>query len=317
MVLVDGSAVCRTRRFDEWRTAIRENFVALDLSPDRRSGHFAGSVRSATVAHLQLSTVRSTPQECVRTPSLALADAQEYLQVGVVTRGAGSLAQDGRRTMLLAGDFAVYETGRPFRWNFTADWELLVLTWPRATIDLSTAQSAAVTARGFDGRSGFSGIVGGMLRGLVAEPPGLTAAGAVRLADDVGELVATLAAERTAQAGPAPGSPARADLLDRIDAWILQHLGDPGLGPADVARAHHISTRQLHRLFGAHADTVSRRIHRLRLERCRRDLLDPRRAGDSITQIARRWGYADLPQFSRAFRAAYGLSPSAYRVRAV
>lgn len=36
----------------------------------------------------------------------------------------------------------------------------------------------------------------------------------------------------------------------------------------------------------------------------------------SVTDISRRWGFPDLPGFSRAFRAAYGLSPSDYRARA-
>jgi AraC family transcriptional activator of tynA and feaB len=104
------------------------------------------------------------------------------------------------------------------------------------------------------------------------------------------------------------------DLLNKIDAYIAEHLADPGLGPEAIARAHFVSTRQLHRLFARQGTTVTQRIRTHRLERCRRELLDPRSA-TSITGISRRWGFTDLPSFSRAFRNAYGATPSAYRSR--
>ncbi|MCO1658658.1 helix-turn-helix domain-containing protein [Pseudonocardia humida] len=317
MVLAAGSApgdgrVRATRRFDEWREAIRHDFVALDMAPDRRFGEFTGEVHSATVGHLQVSRVRSVPQVCRRTPGLAGADSREFLQVGMVTRGIGVLTQDGRRTVLATGDFAVYETGRPFSWNLSHRWELDVFTWPRAAIGLTAAESAGATAIRLPGGHGLSGIVGGVLRGLLTAPQ-LSPAGAVRVADEVGELVATLAIEHAEPSAP-PDAPQRA-LLREVCAHIDAHLADPDLGPDTIARAHFVSTRQLHRLFAATGETVARRIRRLRLERCRRELTDRRRAGDSVTDIARRWAFADLAAFSRAFRTTYGCSPSDYRAR--
>jgi len=318
VVLAAGSApgdarVRATRRFDEWRDAIRHDFVALDMAPDRRFGGFTGALHSATVGHLQVSRVRSVTQVARRTPGLARADAQEYLQIGVITRGVGVLEQDGRRTVLAAGDFAVYETGRPFTWNFHQHWELDVFTWPRASIGLTAAESAGATAVRMSGRHGLTGIVGDMLRGLLAAPPPLSPSGAVRVADQVGELVATLAIEHAQSSAP-PDAPQRA-LLREVCAHIDARLADPDLDPDAIAAAHFVSTRQLHRLFAATGETVTRRIRRLRLERCRHELTDRRRGGDSVTDIARRWGFADLAGFSRAFRTAYGCSPSDYRAR--
>jgi AraC-like DNA-binding protein len=281
--------------------------------PDRRFGGFTGELGSATVGHLQVSRVRSVTQVCRRTPGLARADAEEFLQIGMVTRGGGALEQDGRRTVLAAGDFAIYETGRPFSWSLNRSWELDVFTWPRAAIGLTAAESAAVTAVRLPGRHGLTGIVGDLLRGLLSAPPALSPTGAVRVADQVGELVATLAIEHAEPSAPAD-APQRA-LLQEVCAHIDARLDDPDLAPDAIAAAHFVSTRQLHRLFAATGETVTRRIRRLRLERCRHELADRRRAGDSVTDIARRWGFADLAGFSRAFRAAYGCSPSDYRAR--
>jgi AraC-like DNA-binding protein len=57
-------------------------------------------------------------------------------------------------------------------------------------------------------------------------------------------------------------------------------------------------------------------IRRRRLDHCKRELLDPRNAGESISTIAARWGLADSSHFSRLFRTTYGMSPREFRSRA-
>jgi AraC-like DNA-binding protein len=106
-------------------------------------------------------------------------------------------------------------------------------------------------------------------------------------------------------------------LLDSIRAFILQRLNDRGLNPRTIATAHHISVRTLYRLFRAEGGTtVAAWVRDRRLERCRRDLLDPRQRSRSVRAIALRWGFRDDAHFSRAFRAAYGTSPQRCRARA-
>lgn len=317
MVLAPGSEpiASHTRRCDEWREALRHDFVALDVAPDRRRGGvFAGSVHSATLAHLQISEVVSVPQVCHRTPQLAARDDRDFLQVGLLTRGTAVLEQDGRRAVLHPGHLALYETGRPFTWTLTADWALQVFTWPRQSIDLAPGESAAATAHRLDSRSGLGRLVTGVLRELT-EVPTLSTLGAARLADEAGGLVATLAGEFAAQAACAPAGTerSRADLRERVERYIADHLADPGLGAGSIAAAHFVSIRQLHRLFAGSGESVTRRIRRERLERARRELADPRFAHVPVGQIARCHGFPDAAGFSRAFRAAYGGPPSAYR----
>lgn len=298
-----------TDRLDVWRDIIRENFVALDVHADRQDA-FAGSVRSSELGHLKVASVESSPQGCTRTAGLACRDDAVYLQVGLLARGDATLEQDGRRAVLRPGDFAIYETDRPFFWGLQGAWQLLVFTWPRAGIALDDTASQQLTARALRGDDGLGAIVGRMLRDLVAAPPQLSAAGGVRLADEVAELVTTVAAERV---GPAAPAGAADDLLRHIDAYIVEHLADPDLGPRGIAAAHFVSTRHLHRLFVHRGGTVAQQIQRLRLERCRRELRDPRTATRSITAICVRWGFPDLATFSRAFRTAYGMAPSEWR----
>ena len=105
-------------------------------------------------------------------------------------------------------------------------------------------------------------------------------------------------------------------LLEQVKAHIEARLGDPGLGPDALARAHYVSTRYLQKQFAADGLTVSGWIRMRRLEACRRDLCDPALAREPISQVARRWALANPAHFSRLFRETYGCTPSELRARA-
>ena len=102
-------------------------------------------------------------------------------------------------------------------------------------------------------------------------------------------------------------------MMVRIQAFIEHHLGDPGLSPAMIAAAHHVSVRTLHNLYEPGEHTVSGWIRHRRLERCRQDLLNPDLRDRPVGSIGTRWGFQDAAVFSRLFRRAYGLPPGEYR----
>ncbi|MBO8189365.1 helix-turn-helix domain-containing protein [Streptomyces sp. DW4-2] len=119
---------------------------------------------------------------------------------------------------------------------------------------------------------------------------------------------------------PTAGAPAvdhRRALFATVQSFIWAHLGDPGLCPDAIAAAHHISTRSLHRLFQSQGCTVSSWIRRQRLNRARRDLADPKLAHHPIQAIAATWGFTRPADFTRAFRAAYGIPPHHFRTTAL
>jgi AraC-like DNA-binding protein len=105
----------------------------------------------------------------------------------------------------------------------------------------------------------------------------------------------------------------RAEILLHIQSFIEANLGDPGLTPEEIARASFISTRYLHKLFEGEGTSVCRWIRAARLERCRRDLVDPALADETVLSIATRWCLPSPQHFSRLFRSAYGCSPSELR----
>jgi AraC-like DNA-binding protein len=128
-------------------------------------------------------------------------------------------------------------------------------------------------------------------------------------------LTAALAARLDRQDELPPGT-VRQALLRQVHGFIEQRLTDPSLSPATIAAAHHISLRYLYKLFETKPTSVAGWVRQRRLERCRRDLLDPGLADRTVSAIAAHWGLTNAAHFSRAFRAAYGLSPQAYRTMA-
>jgi AraC-like DNA-binding protein len=125
-------------------------------------------------------------------------------------------------------------------------------------------------------------------------------------------LTVALAARLDRREAVPPDSRQRALVL-RIHAFLEEQLADPELSPRVIAAAHFISVRYLHKLFETQGTTVVAWIRQRRLDRCRRDLLDPGLQTLPVSAIGARWGFIDAVHFNRVFRAAYGIPPGEYR----
>jgi AraC-like DNA-binding protein len=305
--------MARGEREAFWRQALSETFVPMTVSAVT-GDRFGGFIRSDWIGRLMVAEVASTAQDVQRTSREISRTDAEYLQIGMVYRGVGRVAQDGRAAVLGAGDFAVFETTRPFRWTFGGDWDVGAFTLPRGSVGLSEAESRLLTARRLDGQTGITGVVSRFLRDLGRHADRLSGTQSERVLADVTDLVVTLLGDWV-DGSDAVRSSVQRSLLFRIKDYVDRRLADPTLGPAEIAAAVNISTRYLHKLFAAEHRSVSQYIRRLRLERCRRDLLDPRLADQSVATIAFRWGFGDLSGFNRAFRAAFGATPREVRTQ--
>ena len=113
------------------------------------------------------------------------------------------------------------------------------------------------------------------------------------------------------QAEVARNDVANEALVTRIEAYVQQHLTDPALSPESIAHAHHISVRQLYKLWSERELGLAEWIMRGRLEGARHDIAKGGSPG--IAAVARQWGFTDPTHFGRRFRAAYGLSPREWR----
>ncbi|MEJ2863687.1 AraC family transcriptional regulator [Actinomycetospora flava] len=108
--------------------------------------------------------------------------------------------------------------------------------------------------------------------------------------------------------GPGNGDPA---VVRRAMDFIEEHAGE-SIDVGDIAAAAGIGARGLQHSFRRHRGTTPRAHLRIvRLERAHRDLQvgDPSR-GDTVSAIARRWGFTHLGRFTAAYRDHFDCLPS-------
>lgn len=298
------------RNISEFRAAVSESFVPLQVS-SAGADRFRGLIRGASVDEVHVTEVRATSHVVERTPELIARSDRSYFKVSLMLAGTGLLIQDDREAVLQAGDLAVYDTDRPYSLVFDQDFRTMVVMFPQHLISLPSDMIGQLTAVRISGQEGLGGMVVPYLTQLAGNLDQLAGTTGARLAHSALDLVTTVFT-RELGLDEASADPHRA-LVQRIRSHIDRHLASTDLGPASIASAHFISTRHLHGLFQEQGVTVSTWIRTRRLEQCRRDLLDPMLADRPVAAIAARWGFVDAAHFSRAFKAAFGVSPSEYR----
>ena len=248
----------------------------------------------------------------VGSPTPAGRHDQGYGEVGLVLEGKAVVSQDGRQSVVGAGEFSFLDGTRPSRVVVPDGVRVLGIVVPLGAISLPCHVLGGVTATRMDAASGCGALLAAFLTALAANLGAIRPQQEAGLSAAVGDLLTAVLANAGTSAPP---DGVRSALLKRIRSFVEAEIANPGLSPARIAAAHHISVRQLHRLFEGEDMTIAELVRARRLAGCGRDLLDPALGGLSIGSVAARWGITDSAKFSRLFRAAYGLSPREYRAR--
>ncbi|MEV6843027.1 helix-turn-helix domain-containing protein [Actinoplanes sp. NPDC051411] len=313
MDVVSTDEVPAGERFAYWRELNKKLLVPYDLRCDPRvESRFRVRAGFSGFGHVQVTLATMTPHSVHRTARLIRKADPEVWEVGCTVRGSSIITQDGRSSKLLVGDLVLVDTSRPYRVDQT-DCQVLLLHFDRSRMPLAARDLRCLSGVRIPGDRSVGALTSQFMLHLARSLPGLTPAETGRLSVLTLEVLTTALAHALEREGLLPADTRQRALLARIDAFIRANLGERELNPEAIAAAHHISLRYLHRLFQQEARTVAGSIRELRLERCRRDLTDPRLASLPVHAIASRWGFGSAAYFSAAFRATYGVSPRQYR----
>jgi AraC-like DNA-binding protein len=294
-------------RLPFWRDLVCDTFVELECDSPARD-HFSGSMTNSEIADIQFSNVQSVAQHVRRTRTKISQSDRDYYLLSVQTHGQGQLTQDGRTAVLQPGDFALYDTTRPYDLRFDDNFGQLVLRLPRPIVTGRLAEVERLTALRVMGDRGSGMLASQFLRQLHAQIEEIDELSVARLHASAVDLLATALAEQTG--AHAKITESQVLLRRRICAYIDRNLADPRLNCDTIATAHSISERYLRKLFETSEMSVSEWIWSRRLDQAHRDLADPLRAHISVTAIGYDVGFKDAAHFSRAFRAKFGETPS-------
>ena len=310
--VLSTNSVARPDRPAYWIDAICDAYVQLECEPLADDGGVDGEIRVDTLATLELSRVTATAQHVRRTAAKIARSTEDYFLVSIQTVGQGMVLQDGRSASLAPGDFALYDSTRPYDLVFDGDFQQYVLMLPGAMLRSELRDTHRLTGQRVAGTRGAGHLMIGMIRTLAQDIGTLEPESAAAVAASVTNiLIAGLRALPGAQ--PAPLSHRAAFHLEQIRAYVLQHLDEPDLNVGRIARDLRMSVSSVHRSFAAEATSISDWIWARRLDRVQRDLCEPGLRGRSVSQCAYARGFNDAAHFSRAFRARFGCSPREFR----
>ena len=300
-------------RVERLRHEVGDTIAPIDVDPMVSPAEINDQFHAQEAGTVRVVAVSLTPATAARTARLIRRSDPGLCKIDVIAQGSIMVEQDGRQAHLDPGDFSFVDLSRPCRWVNRSAAHGVAVMFPRAVLPLSQDELTEITGTCISGDQS----IGGLVSSLALQMPRLlgecAAADGARLGTAVTDLLLAALATRLDRGSAVPHDSRQRALLMRIHAFIEQRLPDPGLSPATIAAAHHISARYLYKLFETQQITVADWIRRRRLERCRRDLLDPRLTARPVSAIAARWGFPNPAHFSRLFRAAYHAPPGEYR----
>ncbi|WP_445498097.1 cupin domain-containing protein, partial [Pseudomonas aeruginosa] len=78
--------------------------------------------------------VSSSRQRVLRTPSRIARASEDFVLFALGRSGSGGVVQDGRETVIQPGEFAFYDTTRPYELRFNDDFTQTIFQVPRAML---------------------------------------------------------------------------------------------------------------------------------------------------------------------------------------
>jgi len=289
--------------FQAWQAMTTRLFYEAARSPGTASAQVPVRLASMDLGGLGFMEVAAPPGVSTRDAGCLRRDGVDAMFVSVMGRGRARLEVGDRCVPQRPGDVVMWDAARQHRWIHETGISSTCVRIPRAL--LRVADPASLGARAVPGDSALGGLVAALVGHMSRLPPTVQGAAAHRLRSSLLDaLVAALGTAASADAA-APGRHRLAQAKD----YMLARLDDADLCVAQVARAVGSSERSLCRLFAAEGSTPMSWLWQQRLAHAHRLLAEAGAA--SVTEAALSAGFTSFSHFSRAFRRAYGLAPSA------
>ena len=230
------------------------------------------------------------------------ADQAGYLSVRLILQGTQRVDFGHRAIELAEGDLCVCEPGHPLS-SEVSRCEILTVALEHDRLD---NPKGSLHGRVLRGDHPLGQLLGGHLHRLLLTLPGLRLANVGSTVHITLSLLYTCLGLQCQALETAGGDPLRA----RIIAFVESHVHAPELSSQLLQQAFHVSRARLYRILQADGG-VARVIARARTDAAFRDIRS--RPDQPLLKVAERWGFSNVRQFQRAFRARFGFSPATLR----
>lgn len=302
--------VDQAARSRHWHETIGRTYFPLDLS-FRRPEAFDGELTSWQLGPVSLSRLTSDALMYRRLPRHLSVQGPEEFLVTVPAKAELRFAQGGKEVRANPGTFFLERSHEPYEFSHAEAADLWVMKVTSEMLGGRVRAPDRFCSLEFDATNGANGLFVDMLHLVPGRYDAMTEETRATVGRQLVDLLA-LALQSDERVLTSGLSSVRAGHLARIETFVNRHLDDPALGPEKVAAGCGISVRYLHELLRETNTTLGQWIRDRRLQAAQEDLANPSCAR-SIGEIAYARGFADQAQFSRAFRARFGVTPKEVR----
>lgn len=304
-VVFSTAALPTSDQFEAWRAQCAD---LLDMHETRpaasgyRAEHRVWKLGAMAVSHVVAEEAAFS-----RTARHIRRDSLDHWVIGIARTGTQNLRTAAGEMHLPARQPHLFALHQPFDGQReTVDWLTLIIARDALGAHAPALDDAA--GRPLEGPMGT--LLGSYLDALARQLPHMTEADLPRAAEATRAIVAACIAPRPDTLEAARDQIERGR-LSHVRAIIAQNLRSPTLGPRRLSALAGISRSQLYRLFEP-LGGVAAYIQDARLRAAHRALSRPDDAR-GVGNIAEEFGFYDASTFSRAFRRAFGHTPSEVR----
>jgi AraC-like DNA-binding protein len=297
---VDLSRLRPQDREAAWRAANGAHFEMRDLP-----GVVMAKGRAWDMGLMVLTESIHPRQTFVRDAATARRDGVDHLLVSLDVTNGFQLETDRGQEVVPAGRVTVFDVARP-QTKLAFEGRTVCLALSR---DLVEEVLPGVEMHGLT-LGPLGQLMAEHLKSMTEHAPRLDLAAAGLLTLSTAHLLAACvrpSADKIEQARPVLVQA----LLQRARRYVRANCCDPDLSPEKVAAQIGASRTSLYRAFQPKGG-ISEYIRLSRLDAARSALADPKDAR-RVSEIAYAHGFLSEAQFSRAMRAAFGVTPSELR----
>jgi len=289
-----------------WRRAVADRLVNVDL---RRTGpvELFGSVQEKDLGDLLITDWVCPPVQGIRRNNLVRRDDDAVL---IFTASAGrQIVETPAETVVLRPGTVLLMSSRT-----TAEF-VIPQRLTKRTVKVPLAALAPFDTGGGapscllleTARSPMANLLEDVLSNIDRHLGRMSAAEVEGTRNALLVLIAGLTRASRADLGDSTMLPL---FRQQMEAWIVARLSGRAIRVADLAAAHGVAPRTVHRVFASTGDTVGSIVRKHRLAAARADLVNTK---NPISAIAHRWGFSDTSHFGRQFRREFSSSPGGYR----
>lgn len=306
---IAAGALAPEDNFLGWRDALSPLFD-IDLNGVGSAQGFRADFATYFMGPMVLGTGDSTAQNYKRTARTIARSGVDPFLIQLYTRGGFTGTADGREIEVRAGDVCVFDMARDLSTHSPRSSNITFVV-PRNLLAPLMTDADVLHGTVLTPRTPFGGVIADYMRSIHARVEDMTFEEANALAASTISLMAACLApsvERRKQHAPALA----AALLFEIRRHIDANLSSSELTAAALSRKFAISRASLYRLFEPFGG-IAKYIRRRRLHRSFVEITSSSKTRKHIGEIAYNLGFTNESDFSRAFRAAYGVTPKEAR----